>query len=153
MHGVFRGSHMLCKSCGSSKFDEVGKLNDWRRGVELIASALGEKSPSDLSCVRLAERILELRAELEQYRGTDGESDCAMVAQLFIDGMTSFDTLGVPCSGHAICLACGTATHDSRPQEHIDGCPVVSVRSWLLSYNKKVAIECARNLEDDRGIL
>ena len=44
--------------------DELhSKIADWRKGVELIASALGEINPSDLSCARIAEAVLTLRAE------------------------------------------------------------------------------------------
>lgn len=39
---------------------------DWRKGVELIASALGEQEPVNLSCVRIADVALRLRAELEK---------------------------------------------------------------------------------------
>lgn len=39
---------------------------DWRKGVSLIASALGDHEPKDLSCVRLANLALELRAENER---------------------------------------------------------------------------------------
>lgn len=39
---------------------------DWRKGVALIASALGEKEPSDLCCVRLSRIALEQRAESER---------------------------------------------------------------------------------------
>lgn len=38
---------------------------DWRKGVALIASALGDKA-DDLSCVRIAEIALTLRAALEE---------------------------------------------------------------------------------------
>lgn len=38
---------------------------DWRKGVELIAAGLGEKDPPNLSCVRIAEKALQLRAVLE----------------------------------------------------------------------------------------
>lgn len=38
---------------------------DWRKGVALIASALGDKA-DDLSCVRIAEVALTLRATLEE---------------------------------------------------------------------------------------
>ena len=48
---------------------EIARLkedqNDWRKGVELIASALGEKDPPDLCAVRIAGVALELRARLE----------------------------------------------------------------------------------------
>lgn len=40
--------------------------SDWRKGVELIASALGESTPPNLSCVRLSEVVLKLRVALEQ---------------------------------------------------------------------------------------
>lgn len=40
---------------------------DWRKGVALIASALGEKDPPDLSCARIAEVALNMRAALEKY--------------------------------------------------------------------------------------
>jgi hypothetical protein len=39
---------------------------DWRKGVELIASSLGEFAPANLSCVRIAEVALGVRAEAEQ---------------------------------------------------------------------------------------
>ena len=39
---------------------------DWRKGVALIASALGEKDPPDLCCVRLSRVALEMRAALER---------------------------------------------------------------------------------------
>ena len=39
---------------------------DWRKGVALIASALGEHEPPDLCCVRIAELALGQRAALEQ---------------------------------------------------------------------------------------
>lgn len=42
--------------------------SDWRKGVELIASALGVTGPGSLSCVGLAEKALEIRAELETLR-------------------------------------------------------------------------------------
>ena len=49
--------------------DEVERLRadqrDWRKGVELIASGLGEKNPTDLCCVRLSEVAMKLRAALE----------------------------------------------------------------------------------------
>lgn len=38
---------------------------DWRKGVALIASALGDKD-DNLSCVRIAEVALALRSRLEQ---------------------------------------------------------------------------------------
>ncbi len=38
---------------------------DWRKGVALIASSLGDKS-DNLSCVRIAEVALEMRAEAEE---------------------------------------------------------------------------------------
>lgn len=38
---------------------------DWRKGVELIASGLGERDPQDLCCVRLHEVALKLRADME----------------------------------------------------------------------------------------
>lgn len=38
---------------------------DWRKGVELIASSLGEQNPPDLSCVRIAQVALEQRARIE----------------------------------------------------------------------------------------
>jgi len=51
---------------------EVAQLEagqqDWRKGVELIASALGEHNPPNLSCVRIAEIALELRAENERLQ-------------------------------------------------------------------------------------
>lgn len=50
--------------------DRIGALEadqrDWRKGVELIASALGEENPKDLSCVRLSEVTLVLRATVEE---------------------------------------------------------------------------------------
>lgn len=39
---------------------------DWRKGVELIASVLGESNPPDLFCGRLAEMVLKLRADSER---------------------------------------------------------------------------------------
>lgn len=41
---------------------------DWRKGVDLIATALGVTGPGRLSCAALAERALELQAELEELR-------------------------------------------------------------------------------------
>jgi hypothetical protein len=40
--------------------------SDWRKGVGLIASALGEANPPDLCCVRLADKILRIRDEHER---------------------------------------------------------------------------------------
>lgn len=40
-------------------------VRDWRNGVELIASALGDAEPADLSCVRISELALETRARAE----------------------------------------------------------------------------------------
>jgi hypothetical protein len=48
--------------------------NDWRKGVELIASALGESDPPNLSCVRIAENALKLRAKLERL-AEQGQTD------------------------------------------------------------------------------
>ena len=41
---------------------------DWRNGVALIASALGERNPKDLSCVRISENALSIRAKVEEQR-------------------------------------------------------------------------------------
>ncbi len=41
---------------------------DWRKGVALIASALGETYPPDLCCSRIADVALNLRASLENFR-------------------------------------------------------------------------------------
>jgi hypothetical protein len=38
---------------------------DWRKGVELISSSLGEREPMNLCCVRLAELALTIRSESE----------------------------------------------------------------------------------------
>ena len=58
--------------------DEIQRLRedqqDWRKGVALIASALGYKD-ADLSCVGIADAALTLRAEIERgelQRRTDG---------------------------------------------------------------------------------
>jgi hypothetical protein len=45
--------------CSGLLFDQA----DWRKGVALIASALGEENPPDLSCVRLADKVLRIRDE------------------------------------------------------------------------------------------
>jgi hypothetical protein len=42
---------------------------DWRKGVDLIQSALGDKD-ANLCCVRLAEAALTMRAKLEQAEAT-----------------------------------------------------------------------------------
>ena len=59
-------------SLGGEAADEIERLRadqaDWRNGVELIASALGEANPSDLSCVRLSEIALSLRAKVEELK-------------------------------------------------------------------------------------
>ena len=39
---------------------------DWRKGVELIASSLGERNPPDLCCSRISEVALTLRAHAEE---------------------------------------------------------------------------------------
>jgi len=39
---------------------------DWRNGVDLIATALGTTGPGRLACAALAEEILELRSELRR---------------------------------------------------------------------------------------
>ena len=50
--------------------DEVERLDadqqDWRKGVAFIASCLGDDG-TNLSCVRLGEIALELRARLESH--------------------------------------------------------------------------------------
>lgn len=50
--------------------EEVSALRDdqrdWRKGVSYIASALGEVDPPDLSCVRLGNAVLSLRAERDR---------------------------------------------------------------------------------------
>lgn len=43
---------------------------DWRKGVDLIASALNPR-PKTLSCVEIHERVLALRAEVERYARLD----------------------------------------------------------------------------------
>ena len=52
--------------------DEVEQLRadlaDWRKGVELIASGLGETNPPDLCAVRLNEKAMTLRADLAAAR-------------------------------------------------------------------------------------
>lgn len=49
----------LIRTIDALKHDQA----QWRKGVELIASALGEKNPPNLSCVRLAEVALQLRTQ------------------------------------------------------------------------------------------
>lgn len=53
-----------CPSCAALRADQ----QDWRKGVALIASSLGEKDPSNLCCVRISEIALTLRAEVERLR-------------------------------------------------------------------------------------
>lgn len=43
----------------------LAALNDWRKGVALIASALGEKNQPDLCCARIAEKALHYAAVVE----------------------------------------------------------------------------------------
>lgn len=52
--------------------------NDWRKGVEFIASALGEKSPPDLSCVRLALLAAEVTAERDALLAACEEARAVM---------------------------------------------------------------------------
>lgn len=54
---------LCCRQCTIAPL--LKDQEDWRKGVELIASALGEKNPPDLSCVRIANIALEMRAKLE----------------------------------------------------------------------------------------
>ena len=50
--------------------ENIGRLEkdqaDWRKGVELIASALGETDPPNLSCARLSEEVLHREAKIER---------------------------------------------------------------------------------------
>jgi hypothetical protein len=46
------------------KLEKVAGM--WRVGVLLIASSLGEANPPDLSCVRLADKVLRIRDEHER---------------------------------------------------------------------------------------
>jgi len=48
---------------------------DWRKGVELIASGLGESDPPNLSCVRIAHVALELRAKAEALEAKLAEAE------------------------------------------------------------------------------
>lgn len=68
----------------SNKFQEINNLRstlrmeredikaiekdreDWRKGVDLIATALSAKGPGRLACAALAEKVLELRVDLEK---------------------------------------------------------------------------------------
>lgn len=53
---------------------------DWRKGVALIASALGEADSPNLSCVRLADVALRMRAALEEIiTGPDETADHMVV--------------------------------------------------------------------------
>jgi len=46
----------------------VAVHQDWRKGVELIASGLGESNPPNLSCVRLKDVALKLRVEVDRLK-------------------------------------------------------------------------------------
>ena len=64
---------------GGLKLDQ----EDWRKGVALIASALGEKNPPDLCCSRLADAIFYYRQRLEVADGVlerDGYRRCDIPA-------------------------------------------------------------------------
>ena len=58
----------LCAECEGTGISYMGRLiadqRDWRKGVELIALALGEPDSPNLSCVRLAEIALQQRVDL-----------------------------------------------------------------------------------------
>jgi hypothetical protein len=64
----------------ASRDAEVAALkkdqSDWRKGVALIASALGERDPKDLSCVRFADACLELGSRLAEIEKAAGDLCC-----------------------------------------------------------------------------
>jgi hypothetical protein len=58
-----------CDKCGAIQEDLAEELRelrsdqeDWRNGVGFIASCLGDFEPKDLSCVRLGQKALRMRA-------------------------------------------------------------------------------------------
>lgn len=56
---------LVCDDCLMRRAEATRKdRDDWRKGVALIASAAGYKD--GLSCVDIAEAVLDLRAKLEQ---------------------------------------------------------------------------------------
>ena len=60
-HAIKQGTCPWCEIDGLRK-----DQRDWRNGVELIASGLGDHEPKDLSCVRLSEVALTMRADKER---------------------------------------------------------------------------------------
>lgn len=59
----------LCTSHEALREDQ----NDWRKGVELIASSLGEKDPPDLCCVRIGQVALEVMATNERLEADNAK--------------------------------------------------------------------------------
>ena len=57
-------NEMIRRQLADLHVDQQG----WRNGVALIASALGERNPKDLSCVRISENALSIRAKVEEQR-------------------------------------------------------------------------------------
>lgn len=64
MRRAARRIRALSREAAALRADQA----DWRKGVALIASALGENDPPDMCCVRLSRIALKQRAEIERLR-------------------------------------------------------------------------------------
>lgn len=52
----------------SDEYKRYLDINEWRKGVALVYSAIGEPNPPGLCCAALAEKVLAIRAENEQLQ-------------------------------------------------------------------------------------
>jgi hypothetical protein len=87
------------------------ELADWRKGVEFIAACLGEKSPLDLCCVRLGEKALEHRAQIEALEAElklEDELHC----QISRDNLLELTRVGQRCAELEAELAAVTKERD-----------------------------------------
>ena len=96
---------------------------DWRKGVGLIASALGEVTPINLCCSRIADEVLEFRADLAtaqadlataSERVTERNETIQAMARSLDEAQTALATARrngarLACD---LCHCCGEQRHD-----------------------------------------